>query len=176
MKFIETDLTGAYLIELDLKEDERGFLARTFCRSEFEKQGLESRLAQANISFNARRGTLRGMHYQAQPFAEVKLVHCVQGALYDVIIDLRPDSQSYCCYYGVKLNAENRSMLYVPEGFAHGFQTLEDNTVIYYMISEFYAPQYARGVRWNDPVFGISWPFSDPIISERDRQLPDYER
>ncbi len=176
MIFKETALRGAYIIEPEAICDERGFFARTFCRDEFEAHGLNSAVAQCNISGNLRRGTLRGMHYQSEPHAEAKLVQCVRGALYDVIIDLRPGSDTYCRWVGVELSGLNRRLLYVPEGFAHGFQTLEDDTAVYYQISEFYAPQSARGVRWNDPAFGIDWPLSDPVISDKDRQLPDYER
>ncbi len=176
MRFAETALKGAYIIELEAAEDERGFFARTFCRREFAGRGLNSGVAQCSISYNARKGTLRGMHYQVEPHAEAKLVHCVRGSLYDVIIDLRPESETYCRWVGEQLSGDNRRLIYVPEGFAHGFQTLEDDTMVYYQISEFYAPQSARGVRWNDPAFGIKWPFSDPIISEKDRLLPDYER
>ncbi len=175
MIFKETALKGAYMIELEAAEDERGFFARTFCRHEFERHGLNSAVAQCSISYNARRNTLRGMHYQAEPHTETKLVQCVRGSLYDVIIDLRPDSKTYCCWAGFELSENSRRLLYVPEGFAHGFQTLEDDTVVYYQISEFYAPQSARGVRWNDPAFGIKWPLSDPIMSDKDRQLPDYK-
>ncbi len=176
MKFIKTDLKGAYIIELEASEDERGYFARTFCRREFAEQGLNYEVAQCSISYNARRGTLRGMHYQVEPHREVKLVHCVGGSLYDVIVDLRPESDTYCRWIGVELSPLKRRLIYVPEGFAHGFQTLEDNTTVYYQISEFYAPQSARGVRWDDPAFGIKWPLSDPIISEKDRLMPDYER
>ena len=176
MKFIKTDLKGAYIIELEASEDERGYFARTFCRSEFADHGLNYEVAQCSISYNARRGTLRGMHYQVEPHREVKLVHCVGGSLYDVIVDLRPESDTYCRWIGVELSPLKRRLIYVPEGFAHGFQTLEDNTTVYYQISEFYAPQSARGVRWDDPAFGIKWPLSDPIISEKDRLMPDYER
>ena len=176
MKFLETELKGAYVIELDRREDERGFFARTFCKNIFDEQGLPGEVVQTNISYNARRGTLRGMHYQAAPFAEAKLVQCVQGSLYDVIIDLRSDSETYCQWIGVELSAAKGRMLYVPEGFAHGFQTLEDNTAVYYHMFQYFAPYLARGVRWDDPAFGIKWPLEDPIISEKDRQLPDYER
>jgi dTDP-4-dehydrorhamnose 3,5-epimerase len=176
MIFKETALLGAYTIELEAAKDERGSFARTFCEREFEAQGLNTRFLQCSLSVNARRGTLRGMHYQAEPHAETKLVHCVRGALYDVIIDLRPQSATYCRWVGVELSAANNTLLYVPEGFAHGFQTLEDDTAVYYHISTFYAPQSARGVRWNDPAFGISWPLSDLLISERDSGLPDYKR
>ena len=176
MKFLKTALKGAYIIELEAAEDERGYFARTFCRREFAEQGLNYEVAQCSISYNARRGTLRGMHYQVEPHREAKLVHCVGGSLYDVIVDLRPESDTYCRWIGVELSPLKRRLLYVPEGFAHGFQTLEDNTTVYYQISEFYAPQSARGVRWDDPAFGIKWPLSNPIISEKDRLLPDYER
>ncbi len=176
MIFKETALLGAYTIELEAAEDERGSFARTFCEREFEAQGLNARFVQCSLSVNARRGTLRGMHYQAEPHAETKLVHCVRGALYDVIIDLRLQSATYCRWVGVELSAANNTLLYVPEGFAHGFQTLEDDTAVYYHISTFYAPQSARGVRWNDPAFAITWPLSDLLISNRDSGLPDYKR
>lgn len=176
MKFLETKLKGAYVIELDRREDERGYFTRTFCRNEFEKEGLPGQVVQTNLSYNARRGTLRGMHYQAEPFAEAKLVQCVEGYLYDVIIDLRSDSETYCRWIGVELSAAKGLMLYVPEGFAHGFQTLEDHTAVYYHMFQFFAPHFARGVRWNDPAFGIKWPLENPIMSEKDRQLPDYKK
>jgi len=176
MRLLETDLKGVHIIELDQREDERGFFARTFCKNVFEKHGLHSEVAQCNLSHNARRGTLRGMHYQAEPFAEAKLVQCVRGSLYDVIIDLRRDSETYCQWIGVELSAANGRMLYVPEGFAHGFQTLEDDTAVYYQMFQFYAPHFARGVRWDDPAFGIKWPIKSPIISDKDRHLPDYVR
>ncbi len=176
MRFLETELKGAYIIELDKREDERGFFARTFCLNEFEKHGLNSVVRQCNLSCNARRGTLRGMHYQAEPFAEAKLVQCVKGSLYDVIIDLRRESETYCQWVGVELNAAKGRIFYVPEGFAHGFQTLEDDTAVYYHMFQFFAPQSARGVRWDDPAFGIKWPIENPIISDKDRQLPDYKK
>ena len=176
MKFLKTALHGAYIIELEASEDERGYFARTFCRREFADHGLNYEVAQCSISYNARRGTLRGMHYQVEPHREGKLVHCVGGSLYDVIVDLRPESDTYCRWIGVELSPLKRRLIYVPEGFAHGFQTLEDNTTVYYQISEFYAPQSARGVRWDDPAFGIKWPLSNPIFSEKDRLMPDYER
>lgn len=176
MIFKETALQGAYILELEAAEDERGSFARTFCEREFEAQGLNSHFVQCSLSTNTRRGTLRGMHYQAEPNAETKLVHCVRGSLYDVIIDLRPQSTTYCRWVGVELSALNNRLLYVPAGFAHGFQTLEDDTAVYYQISTFYAPQSARGVRWNDPAFAIKWPLSDPLISDKDSGLPDYQR
>jgi len=176
MIFRETALPGAFLIETEAAEDQRGSFARTFCWREFEALGLSMNIVQSSLSVNTRRGTLRGMHYQVEPAAEVKLVHCVRGSLYDVIIDLRPESATYCRWAGVELNADGRCLLYVPQGFAHGFQTLEEDTAVYYQISEYYAPQYARGVRWNDPAFGIKWPLSDPLIAEKDRLLPDFKR
>jgi len=176
MKFTETNLSGAYLIELDPKADQRGFLARTFCREEFKAYKLKTEIAQANLSYNVKKGTLRGMHYQKQPYGEAKLVQCVRGAIYDVIIDLRKDSPTYTKWAAFELSALNRQFLYVPEGLAHGFQTLEDETLVYYLMFEAYAENYACGVRWNDPAFGIKWPLPDPVISSKDRQWPDYKK
>ncbi|MBI3597361.1 MAG: dTDP-4-dehydrorhamnose 3,5-epimerase [Nitrospirae bacterium] len=169
MKFVETKLKGAFIIEPELLEDERGFFARTFCQNEFEAHGLNPRLAQCNISFNKKRGILRGMHYQAPPHQEAKLISCIRGGIYDVIIDLRPDSTTYCQWYSVELHAQDYKMLYVPEGIAHGFQTLEDNTVVFYQISEPYHPECARGVRWDDVAFGIAWPIQPIVISKKDQ-------
>ena len=174
MIFTETSLKGAFLIEPERLEDERGFFARTWCQREFEAHGLNSRLVQCNISFNKKMGTLRGMHYQVAPYEEARLVRCTQGAIYDVIIDLRPESSTFKQYIAAVLTAQNRTMLYVPEGFAHGFLTLEDNTEVFYQMSEFYAPEYARGVRWNDPAFGIQWPAEVQVISDRDQNYPDF--
>lgn len=175
MIFVETALKGAYVIEIERLEDERGFFARTWCQREFESHGLNPRLVQCNISFNKKKGTLRGMHYQAPPFEEAKLIRCTRGALYDVIIDLRVTSPTFMQHFGIILTPEQRNMLYVPEGFAHGFLTLEDNTEVFYQMSEFYAPAYARGVRWNDPAFGIQWPIPVQVISERDASYPDFK-
>jgi dTDP-4-dehydrorhamnose 3,5-epimerase len=175
MIFAETDLRGAYLVDLEHREDDRGFFARAWCATEFAAHGLSTRLVQANISFNTRPGTLRGMHYQVEPHAEAKLVRCTRGAIYDVIIDLRPDSPTYKRWVGVELTAENRRALYVPEGFAHGYQTLVAGTETFYQVSEFYAPEAERGVRWDDPAFGIEWP--DPgnaILSDKDACWPDF--
>ena len=172
MKFIETKLKGAYIIEPERLEDERGFFARTFCQNEFEAHGLNPGVVQCNISYNKREGTLRGMHYQVAPMAEAKLVRCTRGAIYDVIIDLRPESSTYCQWAPVELTADNRCMLYVPEGFAHGFQTLEDDTEVLYQMSAFYTPDCVRGVRWDDPAFGIEWPLSSRIISKKDMSYP----
>jgi len=175
MIFKETRLKGAFIIELEQLKDERGFFARAWCQKEFEAHGLTPRLVQCNISFNKRRGTLRGMHYQAAPYEEAKLVRCTRGAVYDVIIDLRPDSPTYKQWIGVELTADNRRMLYVPEGFAHGYQTLTDNAEVFYQVSQFYSPESERGVRWNDPAFGIEWPEADVrIISAKDQSWPDY--
>jgi dTDP-4-dehydrorhamnose 3,5-epimerase len=168
--FTETKLKGAFVIEPERIEDERGFFARTFCEREFEARGLNARVAQCSISFNRKKGTLRGMHYQVAPHEEAKLVRCTRGAIYDVIIDLRADSPTFRQWVAVELTEDNRRMLYIPEGFAHGFQTLEDNTEVFYQISEFYHPESARGVRWDDPAFGIDWPPEDQrVISARDQ-------
>ncbi len=174
MQFIETKLPGAYIINLDTLEDERGFFARAFCQKEFEENGLKSNIAQCNLSFNHKKGTLRGMHYQVKPYEEVKMVRCTQGKILDVIIDLRKNSATYKKWVGVELSAENNSMLYVPKGFAHGYQTLEDNSVVYYQVTEFYQPGSERGIRWNDPAFNIDWPLEISVISDKDNSLPDY--
>jgi len=176
MKFVPTKLQGAYLINIEAQNDERGFFARSWCESEFKQQGLNPCVKQCNISFNTKKGTLRGMHYQAEPHAEVKLVRCTRGSIYDVIIDLRKDSDTYKQYYGVELSGANHSMLYIPEGFAHGFQTLEDNAEVLYYMAHHYVADAARGVRWDDPAFGIEWPLeSQRIMSPRDAQYPDYD-
>jgi len=172
--FRETKLKGAFIIEPERTEDERGFFARTFCQEEFKAHGLNPRVVQCNISFNKKRGTLRGMHYQVAPCEEAKLVRCTSGAICDVIIDLRPDSSTFKQWIAVELTADNRRMLYIPEGFAHGFQTLEDNTEVFYQMSEFYHPECARGIRWNDPVFGIEWAVDELILSDKDRAYKDF--
>lgn len=174
MRFTETKLKGAFILEPEILEDERGFFARTWCRHEFEAYGLTTVFVQGNISFNHKRGTLRGMHYQVEPHAEAKLVRCTMGAIYDVILDLRPDSATFKQWLAVELTAENRRMLFIPEGLAHGFQTLEDNTEVFYQMSEFYHPECARGVRWDDPEFGIIWAKGEPIVSTRDQEFPDF--
>lgn len=168
MIFTETKLKGSFVVDVEPREDERGFFARSWCAEEFEKHGLSPRLAQCNISFNKKRGTLRGMHYQAAPFVEAKLVRCTMGAIYDVIIDLRPDSSTFKKWTSVELTAENRRALYIPEGFAHGFQTLTENTEVFYQMSEFYHPGCARGVRWDDPAFDVAWPVKAVVIFEKD--------
>ncbi len=154
--------------------DERGLFARTWCREEFETAGLNSHLTQCSISYNVRKGTLRGMHYQSAPYAESKLVRCTRGAIYDVALDLRADSPTFREWIGVNLTADNREMIFIPEGCAHGFLTLEDNSEVCYQISEFYRPEAARGVRWDDPAFGIVWPAKPQLLSDRDRNYPDF--
>jgi dTDP-4-dehydrorhamnose 3,5-epimerase len=172
--FVPTGLAGAFVIEIERLEDRRGFFARTWCQREFAAHGLNPRLVQCDLSYNIHRGTLRGMHYQSAPFAEAKLVACIGGAIHDVIIDLRPESPTFKQHLAVRLTAEEHNMLYVPEGFAHGFLTLADETRVFYQMSEFYAPGYGRGVRWNDPAFGIQWPEEVQVISERDAAYPDF--
>lgn len=171
MIFLETELKGAFLIKPEKLVDERGFFARTWCQKEFEEQGLNSRLVQCSVSFNRKKGTLRGMHYQVAPYEEVKLVRCTRGTIYDVIIDLRSDSPTFKQWMAVELTAENHHMLYIPERFAHGFQTLEDNTEVIYQMSEFYYSDYACIIRWDDPDIGIRWPDEkNRIISCKDLQ------
>ena len=174
MKVIETRLKGAYVIQPELIEDERGFFARSWSQRHAEELGLSSHIVESSISFNRTKGTLRGMHYQAAPHAEVKLVRCTAGAIYDCIIDLRPSSPSFKQWVAVELTAENRLLLYVPEEFAHGFLTLEDRSEVFYEMSEFYAPDSARGVRWDDPAFKIEWPAPVRKINERDRTYADF--
>jgi dTDP-4-dehydrorhamnose 3,5-epimerase len=174
MIFTETKLDGAYVIEIQKLEDARGFFARAWCKNEFEMHGLISHLMQTNISFSKKKGTLRGMHYQIVPIQESKLVRCTKGAIYDVIIDLRPNSSTYKQWLGIELTAENYKMLYVPEDFAHGFQTLENNTEVVYQVSQFYSPQSERGVRYNDPTFGIKWPVDVRVITDKDNNWADY--
>lgn len=167
-------LRGAFIVELEEREDERGFFARSWCEEEFHAHGLAPVIAQCNVAFNRRKGTLRGMHFSAPPFEEAKLVRCTAGALYDVIIDLRPGSPTFKQYAGELLTAGNHRSVYVPEGFAHGFQTLEDNTEIFYQMSRAYSPEHARGVRYNDPAFGIEWKTGVSVILDRDRDYPDF--
>ncbi|OAD21867.1 dtdp-4-dehydrorhamnose 3,5-epimerase [Candidatus Thiomargarita nelsonii] len=176
MIFTETKLKGAYIIDLEPIADERGFFARSWCQKEFEAHGLNPNLVQCNISFNKTKGTLRGMHYQVAPHEEAKLVRCTKGAIYDVIIDLRPESSTFKQWVAVELTAENYQMLYIPEGFAHGFQSLADNTEVFYQMSEFFHPECARGVRWDDPAFNIEWPQDERIITAKDMQYLDFNR
>jgi len=175
MIFTETKLKGAYLIDIDKTEDDRGFFARTFCRREFEGRGLCYQFVQCNVSVNRQKGTLRGMHYQTPPYQETKLVSCIRGAIYDVIIDLRPNSSTYSKWLSAVLTEENGKIIYIPEGFAHGFQTLDANTAIFYQMSEFYDPDHSTGLRWNDPGIAIEWPYEpNRVISQKDRTLPTF--
>jgi dTDP-4-dehydrorhamnose 3,5-epimerase len=175
MTFHETKLPGVFEIHLEPKGDERGFFARSWCQREFEQHGLNPAIVQCNVSFNEKKGTLRGMHYQAEPHPEAKLVRCTQGAIYDVVVDLRPKSLAFKRWIGVALTAANRQMIYVPEGCGHGFLTLEDRTEVFYQMSEFYQPELSRGVRWNDGAFDIKWPAQPAVISDRDQAYPDFE-
>ncbi len=175
MRFHKTKLAAVLEIELEPKHDDRGFFARTWCADEFRHSGLNPKLVQCSVSFNIRKGTLRGIHYQAAPHEEAKLVRCTRGAIYDVVVDLRPDSPTYKEWVATSLTASNRRMLYVPEGCGHGFLTLEDESEVFYQMSESYHPEFARGVRWNDPALHISWPARVEVISERDRNYPDLE-
>jgi len=175
MIFTETPLKGAFVIDLERRQDERGFFARAWCQNEFGEHGLNTRISQANLSYNYETGTLRGLHFQLPPYAEVKLIRCTRGAIWDVIVDLRKDSPTYKQWFGVELNADNRSMLYVPEDFAHGYLTLAPETETFYQVSEFYTPGSEAGIRWDDPALGIEWP-DVPIraISEKDAAHPDF--
>jgi len=175
MFFQETDLKGAFIIEPKRLEDNRGFFARVYCQREFEENGLNPRFVQCNMSRSLSRGTLRGLHYQVSPQEEDKLVRCIKGAIYDVIVDIRPDSKTYRQWIATELTDENYRMLYVPAGFAHGFQSLVDNTEVLYPASEYYSPESERGIRWNDAIIGIKWPIPDPILSEKDAMIPDYQ-
>ena len=175
MIFWETLLKGAYIVELEKHKDERGFFARSWCEKEFSSKGLETKLVQCNVSFNKRKGTLRGLHYQVPPHAETKLVRCTRGALYDVIVDLRSGSPTFLKWFGVELTAENYRMLYIPQRFAHGFQTLKDGTEIFYQMSEFYAPEAARGLRWDDPRLEIAWPVAERTISKKDTEYANLD-
>ncbi|WP_373498635.1 dTDP-4-dehydrorhamnose 3,5-epimerase [Desulfococcus sp.] len=174
MIFQETPLKGAFVLELKKIEDDRGFFARSYCQKEFEEHGLVPRIVQANVSYNAKKGTLRGMHYQIHPYEETKLVRCTCGAIYDVIIDLRKESPTYRQWFGIELTSKNRKMLFVPESFGHGFQTLKEDTEVTYMVSQFYSPGSERGIRWNDPAFGIHWPTVVEVISPKDAHWEDY--
>lgn len=174
MKFTQLKLIGAYVIEPEPMMDERGIFARTYCRKEFEAHGLNPILVQCSTSFNKRRGTFRGLHYRVAPHAEVKLVRCTRGAIYDVVVDLRPESVTFRQWCAIELTADNRTMVYVPEGFAHGFETLKDSSEVFYQMSEFYEPSYEGGIRWNEPAFKFEWPFQPVVISARDRTYPDF--
>ena len=175
MKFSETPIPGVYLIDLEKRGDERGFFARVFCINEFQELGLTTQFVQVNNSLTSLKGTLRGMHYQLRPKAETKLVRCIRGALWDCALDLRPESATFGKSFGAELSAENRRMMYVPKGFAHGFISLEDNTEAFYFVDEFYAPELERGVRWNDPKFKIQWPCEPVVVSSKDRAHPEFD-
>jgi dTDP-4-dehydrorhamnose 3,5-epimerase len=174
MKFTETCLKGVFIVEIEKLSDDRGFFARSWCQKEFEAIGLTSRVVQANLSANQKNGTLRGMHYQIAPYQECKLVRYTRGAIFDVIIDLRPDSPTYKQWTGIELTADNYTMLFVPEDFAHGFQTLADDTEVTYQVSQFYTPGSEKGIRFDDPTFGIQWPLAVTIISAKDKSWPDF--
>ena len=175
MIFKETELKGSFLIEPEMMADERGFFARAWCKNELEKHGLNPRVAQSNISFHFKKGTIRGMHFQAAPYPEVKLFRCIRGLTFHVIVDLRVESPTFRKWFGVELSAENRRSLYVPEGFASGYQALEESSEVFYQVSEFYRPDKERGFRWNDPLFGIEWPLKTKlVISDKDRNWPKW--
>jgi dTDP-4-dehydrorhamnose 3,5-epimerase len=175
MIFTPTKLKGAFIIDLEKREDDRGFFARTFCADEYKDHGLETKFVQANTSLSIKKGTLRGMHFQKSPYEEDKVVRCTKGALFDVIIDLRKDSETYKMWFGVELTENNHRALFVPKGFAHGFLTLENNTEANYLVSQFYAPGAEAGLRYNDPAFNIEWPFEVKVVSEKDANSPDFE-
>jgi dTDP-4-dehydrorhamnose 3,5-epimerase len=172
VNFTESPLAGAYIVDVNRLEDERGFFARSFCVEEFRGLGLATEMSQCSVSFNALRGTLRGLHFQAAPHEEEKLVRCTRGAVFDVIVDIRPESPTYRRYFGAELTAENQRALYIPKGFAHGFLSLVDETEVFYMISVAHVPGAARGLRWNDPALNINWPFPPRVISNRDAEFP----
>ncbi len=174
MRFLETTLPGAYRVEAEPRPDERGLFARTFCQREFAAHRLPTAFVQCNTSFNTKQGTLRGLHLQSQPCEEGKLVRCTQGAILDVIVDLRKESPVYCGWEAFELTAANRLALYIPPGLAHGFLTLTDGAEVFYQMTEFYSPEHATGVRWDDPAFGIRWPIRDPILSGKDRAYPRF--
>lgn len=174
MIFTGTKIKGIYIIDPEPLTDERGFFARSFCEEEFRKMGIAGRIVQCSISYNKKKGTMRGMHFQIFPHEEEKIVSCTQGTIYDVVLDLRKDSATYCQWVAVELSADNYRMVFIPKGCAHGFQTLVDNTVVYYQMTEVFHPESASGVRWNDPVFGIQWVLDETIISEKDKNLSDF--
>ena len=175
MKFQETELNGAYLIELERSEDERGFFTRVWDKKLYEEKGLNSELLQISLSYSKKRGTLRGMHFQKKPFEETKLVRCTKGKIFDVIIDLQPESSTYKKWFSIELSADNLQALYIPEGFAHGFQTLEDNCEVCYHMSNWFSLEHARGIRWDDKEFDIKWPIENPIISKKDLSYDRYD-
>ena len=173
MIFTGTKIKGVYIIEPEFLTDERGFFTRSFCKEEFRNYGIDADIVQCNISYNKKKGTLRGMHFQVPPFEEVKIVSCTKGSIYDVVVDLRRDSSTYCQWHSEELSADSYRMIYIPKGCAHGFQTLEDNCIVYYQMGEYYHSECAMGIRWNDPSIGIVWPLPTMIISEKDRNYGD---
>jgi dTDP-4-dehydrorhamnose 3,5-epimerase len=175
MIFTPTSLAGAHLIDLEKRGDDRGFFARAFCENEFGKHDLVGHFCQVNNSLSVQKGTLRGMHYQLAPRAETKVVRCIQGAVYDMILDLRRDSPTFARSFGAELSAQNRRMMYVPKGFAHGFLTLADDTEVIYLVDEFYSPEHERGIRYNDPRFNLQWPEAPAVISDKDKGQPDFD-
>ena len=174
MKFNNTGIDERYTVDVNRLEDERGFFGRVFCSQEFDEMNLESSVCQANISYNKVAGTLRGMHYQKSPFQETKFIRCISGSIYDVVIDLRKDSPTYCQSFGVELNDKNRTALFVPKDFAHGFVTLQDDTEVIYMVSQSYVPNAEEGIRWNDPLFSLDWPIEPIVVSSKDNSWPDF--
>ena len=174
MKFTQSPLQNAWILEIEPRGDERGYFARTFCRKELEAHGLDATIVQSNSSYSRDAGTLRGMHYQKAPAEETKLIRCLRGSIFDVIIDLRPDSSTYLQSYGIELTADNLRMLYIPKGFAHGFMTLQDHTEVLYMVGEYYTPNCEDGLRYNDPKFNIEWPVEPSVVSEKDQNWPDF--
>lgn len=175
MKFTPTSLKGAYLVDIEKLNDERGFFARVFCQNDFAERGLSTNFIQVNNSLSLKKSTLRGLHYQLAPMQEEKLVRCIRGTCYDLILDLRPDSETFGQSFGAHLSEDNRTMMYVPKGFAHGFLTLADDTELLYMVTQHYSPKLERGIRWDDPTFAIKWPSTPLIISERDQRHPNYQ-
>jgi dTDP-4-dehydrorhamnose 3,5-epimerase len=175
MNCITTPIQGLYVLEMQPMWDERGYFSRVWCKEQFEKLGLSANFVQASHSFNKTKGTVRGMHYQVEPYGEIKLISCLQGSIVDTVIDVRPESATYKQHFSIELSANNGKALYVPQGFAHGFQTLEDNTLISYHISQFFSPAHARGIRWSDEQFGVSWPLPISVISSRDTQFSNYQ-
>jgi dTDP-4-dehydrorhamnose 3,5-epimerase len=174
MKFNNTGIDELYTVNINRLEDERGFFGRVFCSQEFDEMNIESRVCQANISYNKLAGTMRGMHYQKTPFQETKFIRCINGSIYDVVIDLRKDSTTYCQSFGVELNDKNRTALFVPKDFAHGFVTLQDDTEVMYMVSQSYVPNAEDGIRWNDPLFSLDWPIEPVVVSSKDNSWPDF--
>lgn len=176
MRFTPTPIAGAFVVDLEERRDDRGFFARVWCQREFEAHGMNARFVQCNNSFSHGRGTMRGLHYQAAPYGEAKLVGCVRGHIFDVVVDMRRDSATYLRSYGAELTGQNRSMMYVPEGCAHGYLTLADNSEVVYPVTEFYHPEAEAGLRWDDPVVSISWPETPRIVSPKDQAWPDYRK